>query len=116
MIKKGYKVTSSQLTSVIQLSVGTTLYSRDESATPKLGCGPLTVFKNLEAAMYFKRAVAGRGVRIFTCYYLPTLISFVWINKRNLVSIGLLYEQNTISILPNSVDLAHELILGEEVG
>lgn len=117
MIKKGYKVTDSELRSAIRASTyGSVLYRFESPIRPHQGCGPLTVFKTYEAARKFKTLAAGEAARIFVCYYIPSISNHVWTDPDFPMSIEDLCDSNKVSIIPDSVDLADELILGEEVG
>jgi len=115
MIKKGYKVLNVDLFSIIRSfpNEGGVQYSQVHSAIPQDRYGPLTVFKTLEGAVHFKNNVAGEG-RIFKCYYIPSLQDTVW-SPSLTVSLENLEELNFSCVIPGSVDLADEVILGEEL-
>jgi len=118
MLKRGYKVTSQNKRSVIRFidepsspGVG---YSRESSTLPKFGCGPLTVFKTLEGAVKFRSRVTG-DYRLFSCYYIPSSDQEVWSFDQPHQSLYRLMISNLDCIIPGTVDLADEVILGEEL-
>lgn len=117
MIKKGYKVVNYDGSSLIYINAAV-IYEIDRSTFPKKDCGPLTVFTNLKAAIYFKNRMLP-PIRIFSCYYIRSQHEEVWYpctySLTQRVSLERLLQQNHSCILPNSVDLADEVILTEEL-
>jgi hypothetical protein len=81
-VLNGFKVVwlnkSSKLHSFV--SLGTVEYHIGEWVEPQSGFGPLTVFDNLESAVYFatKQLVYSDGNRVFTCEYVESAESEVW--------------------------------------
>ena len=116
MIKQGYKVVNINLQSALGL-YGKILYRVGESVTPRKGCGPLTVFKSIEGAVRFKRQMIP-PLRIFKCFYIPSAASAVWVKGGSVydyLPLEDLIKNNSDILLPDSVDLADEVILTEEL-
>ncbi|MDI6785096.1 MAG: hypothetical protein QMD92_00145 [bacterium] len=119
MIKVGYKVVESSLRSPIMLGRrGAVEYKVNESVHPNKGCGPLTVFKEKQAAEHFRNGLI-LPLRIFKCFYIPSKAKEVWyIVDAQIVSTTSLEELISINfniLAPGSVDLAKEVILAEEI-
>ena len=120
MIKMGYKVVNRNLRSATVANEGAVIYKVDESVHPKIGCGPLTVFKDKFAAVHFTTHLIN-SPKIFKCFYIPSYAQEVWYlfdsYQENKIRVPLwaLIANNYDCIIPNSVDLACEVVLVGEV-
>ena len=120
MIKMGYKVVNRNLRSATVANEGAVIYKVNESVYPKIGCGPLTVFKDKFAAAHFTTHLLFPS-KIFRCFYIPSYAQEVWYlfdsyrEDKIRVSLWALMADNYDCLIPNSVDLACEVVLVEEV-
>ena len=95
--------------SVIPLCGATVSYGIGKKSRPRHGCGPLTIFKNVDAATKFYLSLAGRdSLVLLLCQYRPSRSISVWYSQGGKEVFSLVCTKNGIN--PDEADLASSIV------
>ena len=103
-VKQGYKVVAADLTSSGPTHHWVEYGKRWTQPPPT--CGPLCVFHKVEQARAHLKAYEIYGVRIYSCWYVPSVQKQIWVSPT---------DHWPLVHLPNGTALADAVYLGERI-